>query len=881
MQGIFTKIGNILPPAESKLEIELRFFIDERKKAEVFTKSYSREISQEIAKKLIAKYAKLPGKVTQTINFIADSNIKQMTFINGEQQKGMMLHYSKQKVITPLLLLHNTLPAYRFAVNYETPIDEFSVSKATMARIRLRYTVQISENWQLDITLLKSVTDFSNPVKLKTAKSEMFFMIDAPTFCEKAPWDRADIIEYEMEFIGKKFTEDTLLEANEVFDFLDSETPGQTSTTVATTGDSDKYQSAIFEIAKFIRPKDANRFKKSDGLKQLSNQVIELDKNMFLKDLLPEITKYYITDKIDGARAMLYIKDKTCHVITKDLSTFMIDSSPDTYILDCEAYEKSYYIFDVMVFKGKSYIETPFEERMKLFDEAKSLHESFQTKTFELLNEDFQEQIRAFKKRTVPYETDGLILTPRDGKYNTMKVYKYKPKDKLSVDFVIKKCPDRLLGISPYMPKPGKTLYLLFSGMRQDTYTQLNLRFLAHYEEIFPGIDAKRPPKYFPYQFQPSDFTFGYLYWDSNPSLDGEVGEFVCAPCIEAQPYEAGDDLWQLHRVREDRKVELARGNYYGNYFKVAELTWMSYKNPLVIEDIDLKGANTYFQQHDNILQKASRNFNSYVKAKIFEQFAGNEWVMDLASGKGQDLFRYSTYSFKNVVFLEIDSVALLELTKRKYDLSDSNPIGIQMHQMDLNADYKHNIERLSDIQIPSTGMDLIICNFAFHYFLQSRKSLLNIAKFIAHYLKPGGRFVMTTFDAKDILKLLNENSGNWTVNAGSQIKYSIRKTDTDPKTYTSTVLEPIGQKIDVLLPFSNDQYYTEYMVNIDFIAEELQKLNFVLEIDQSFGEYLESFEKQNPKGYASMDANDKKYSSLYHYYCFYKKKITGGKKPR
>ena len=894
MQDLFDKVGSILPTKDSKLEIEVRYFIDERKKADVYSKTYPPDVVQEITKRLVQKYINSPASISQSINFIADDNIKQMTFINGEQQKDLLTHYRKKKIIKPVILLHNSLPAYRFTANFETPIEEFSVTKASIARIRLRYTIRVSDDWQLDITLVKNITDFSNPAKLKTAKSNMLFPIDTKTFVDKAPWAYADVIEFELEFIGKRFTLDSMIETNNIFDFL-VEADEQTITSdsaaniqISTEQQQKTYQSIIYEIAKLIKPKESHRFRQTEGLKQLSNQVIELDKNMFLKDVLPSIQNFYITDKIDGSRAVLYIYEGTCYVVTKELYSFPVETK-DTYILDCEEYlknsdtestsKKKYYIFDVMVYKGKSITEEPFESRLELFNEISTLHDSFDTKPFELLTKDFQAQLSKFKKRKVSYTTDGIILTPKDGPYTTMQVYKYKPIEKLSVDFVIKKCPDKLLGISPYNNKPGKTLYLLFSGMRLDTYKQLDLKLIKHYEDIFPGIDTHRLPKYFPIQFQPSDFTFAYLYWDSQPNLDNEVGEFVCGPCITNLQYSAGDDLWQLHKIRDDRKVELARGNYYGNYFEVAELTWMSYKDPLIIEDLDLTNLSNYFQQHDNILQKASRNYNSFVKAKIFEQFAKNEWVMDLASGKGQDLFRYSTYGFKNVVFLEIDPTALLELTKRKYDLRDSNPINVQIHQLDLNADYKSNIAELEDINIPTTGVDLIICNFAFHYFLKDRKSLINIGKFIANYLKPGGRFIFTTFDARAIIRLLNENSGTWTVKSGDQIKYSIKKTDTTQETYSTTVLEPIGQKIDVLLPFSNDKYYTEYLVNIDYIAEELQKLNFTLEVDQSFGEYLDAFKKQNPQGYAAMDANDKKYSSLYHYYCFYKKKVVGGKR--
>lgn len=874
------KIGRIIPSGNSKIEIELRYFLDERKKADVVSRMYPADQVILLAKDLITKYKNKPSAVSQTINFMNGRDVKQMVFINGEQQKDKMIHYTKTPVLSPITMLHRSLPAYRLAVGFETPIKEFAVSSAERARIRLRYTITLDE-WQIDITLLKTIEDFSNPANLKTAKNTMLFPITTANFIEKAPWDKAEVIELELEYIGKRFTAKSLLFADSLFDgtalneqFVRDEsmeewgiaTTSNQSSSSSSNSISAEYQSVIYQIAQLIRKHDAYKFKHADGLKQLSNQVIELDKNMFLQDVLHSIGNYFITDKIDGTRAMVYVNGTDVFVVSKDLTRFSLENNDlGVCIFDTEEYKDSYYIFDVMMIGGKQVSNLPFTDRMTYFEQAAKLHPKFKTKEFLRLTADFKKEIATWKKRKTPYETDGIILTPATEPYDTMTVYKYKPIEKLSIDFLIKKCPDRLLGIAPYVKKPGYTLYLLFSGVRSDSFIQQRLQFIKFYEELFPHIDGNNLPKYFPIQFEPSDFTFGYLYWDKKDNLDGEVGEFVCGKCING--HLSIDDpfgMWTLHKIRSDRKSDVARGNYFGNNYKIAELTWMSYKEPLVIEELE---TTNYFQEHDNPLQKATRNFNSFVKAQIFEQFAGTEWTIDLASGKGQDLRRYSTYKFRNVAFMEIDNVALLELIKRKHELRESPPIRILAHQLDLNAKFTDNITKLEDIKLPTEGVDLIMCHFAFHYFLADKKSLINVGKFIQHFLKPGGRFVFTTFDAKAVVQLLNENKGEWTVKTGEHIKYSIKKQ------YTTTFLDLIGQKVDVLLPFSNSQYYTEYLVNIDYISDELAKLGFTLENDQAFGEYLESYKKKNPMGFAAMNADDKKYSGLYHYYCFYKKK--------
>ncbi len=533
-----------------------------------------------------------------------------------------------------------------------------------------------------------------------------------------------------------------------------------------------------------------------------------------------------------------------------------------------------------MVWNDKVLSGLPFSKRLEYFDRAEKQFPILKQKPFIRLTQDFRDEIRALKNSKKPYETDGIILTPSDGLYEEMQVYKYKPIDKLSIDFLIKRCPQNLLGIHPYIPQ-GKTLYILYCGISKNVFHNLGMSLIKYYDETFKNINIRELPNYFPIQFSPSNKQYAYLYHSADDNLDGQVGEFR---------FNTADNIWELIKLRADRLIEVERGVYFGNNYKIAELTWMSYFNPLVIEDL---AETNYFQVADNTLHKASRSFNSFVKSQIFETFQETEWVMDLASGKGQDLFRYATNHMQNVLFLEIDDAALLELIQRKHDFgnkgigmkfqprnsqntrnttnkaynttNDSHAMRIYLQQMDLLTDYKENIEQLehSQLEIPSHGFGLIICNFALHYLIKSATTTTNIIKFINHYLKPGGRFIFTAFDGSEIVELLARNNGEW--KSTKPDKFSIKKQ------YTEDILQPVGQKISVLLPFSRDEYYDEYLVNIDYLEKEFAKYNISLEIDQSFSEYLEEYQRTQPKQFAEMDADDKLYTQLYHYYSFYK----------
>ena len=602
----------------------------------------------------------------------------------------------------------------------------------------------------------------------------------------------------------------------------------------------DSYQTIVYEIAKYLKPKILHKFKKDFGLKQVSNQVIELDKVTYLSELKDDITKYYITDKIDGKRTILYLDKNKSYAVNDKLTNIDINTD-DICILDTEYYDNNYYIFDVMVYNGLSLINMPFEERMEYFDKFANI----KTKPFVRLTDDYKNQIKQFKKEKKPYDIDGIIFTPFDGKYDTMKVFKYKPADKLTIDFLIKKSPNQ-------NDDNNKTLYYLFCGIKKRMFFKLRMRLLKSYEDIFKNIDTKKLPQYFPIQFEPSSNKHAYSFKSDNEHLDNKVGEFL---------YNIKKNKWTLKNIREDRNVDVERGNYFGNNYKVAEFIWMSRHDPLIIENDD--NDNVYFQEHNNILQKASRNYNSFVKSELFNRFKNTEWTMDLASGKGQDLFRYATYNMKNVIFLEIDKLALLELISRKFLFVDDekikNNMNILVQNVDLLDNYSDNIKAISNVY-NERYIDLIMCNFAFHYFVKNEESLENVCKLINHYLRKGGKFVFTAFNGNKIINLLENNYGNWMVKVGDKVKYEIRR-----KYSSDDLKKSIGQKIDVLLPFSNNSFYEEYLINIRTIENAFKKYNIVLETNNSFLSYINEY-----KG--NLDDDDKTYVNLYHYYIFMKK---------
>jgi SAM-dependent methyltransferase len=449
-----------------------------------------------------------------------------------------------------------------------------------------------------------------------------------------------------------------------------------------------------------------------------------------------------------------------------------------------------------------------------------------------------------------------------------MHVFKYKPMDKLTIDFLIKKCPQKLLGIKPYIRGANEHLYILFCGINKNAYYALSMQLIKYYEEMFPGITKAN--EYFPIQFETSDCIYAHIYKSKDENIDGEVGEFRLKN-VGGNEEEAKNYIpeWELVRIREDRRADVIHGSYFGNNYRVAELIWFNYKYPIIIEETKQIDAG-YFVSHESMKHKAIRNFNSFVKSNVFATFSDTDWVLDLASGKGQDLARYRDNRVRNLLCLEIDQTAIIELISRKHDLvmrkkhqfdnrSKYNQpendfhkgIKVLVNQMDLNNKYTDNIQQLE--RLPINTFNIIVCDFAFHYFLANKAALKNIIKFITHYLKPGGRFIFMSFDGAAVNNLLK--NGDY-IND----KFGIKKL------YKGHILLPIGQKISAKLPVNDTAFIEEYLVNIDYIEEEFKAVKMELEADEPFSKYLDKFKHEN------LDDIDKQFVSLYHVYIFYKK---------
>jgi hypothetical protein len=388
---------------------------------------------------------------------------------------------------------------------------------------------------------------------------------------------------------------------------------------------------------------------------------------------------------------------------------------------------------------------------------------------------------------------------------------------------------------------------------------------------MFKQINYK--DKYFPIQFSPSSNPYAYLFWSDNHNLDNNIIELS-----------RKNNEWNLFKIRTDRKIDMDRKTYYGNYFKIAECIWMNYTNPLTIENLcninkTLQlNTNNYFQQDNNDQYKFIRKFNNFVKNTLIKMYTQKnikygecfDWVIDLAAGKGQDLFKYIECDIKHILMIDIDKLALAEIVNRKYtyinNINSKHLAKIFIKQLDLSKPFKQNINSINEsyFGVPLNGVPLIVCNLALHYLIPNKTKIINFCNLLNKLLDSGGIFIFTAFNGKKIFDLLKD-SDEWNKYNGDKLLYSIKKKYTG-ETFTGT-----NQKIDVLLPFSNGEYYSEYLINDNLLESELAKKKINLINKDSFDIYLDKFKDYNQQFFTSLTGIDKEFISLYSFYIFHK----------
>jgi SAM-dependent methyltransferase len=724
----------------------------------------------------------------------------------------------------------------------------------------------INNDGTLTITLKKELT---NPLEFaKNIKSSIE---------DLSPSDLSDMSDNAYNSVSITFHTETITKQSvyEIVSLINS--------TMNVQNTDSEYQTELYELAKDIYrdPITISQFKYKSGFKRIGSSTIELSRPTFFKTILPNIDQYMITDKMDGLRAILIIEEMTSNkkVIGANIRAIsdMIYTVQETgkskknilkTVLDVEMLpDQSFHCFDVIMYKSKRLSGVHFGMRKEYFtqvDEMLKLYSIGQVKEFQQLEKNtFCKQITDFYNKKRNYHIDGLIFTPlgqpfkksnnrMDRQFNysypSTVSLKWKPKEQMTIDFYFMKMNDK---------------YVLCSGVDMNTFKRFGM-------SLFEGYEAPNTPnadKYFPVQFESYDGTFDNIWKPTDEdkkmlitndriydNFEGLVGEFQLSDekSILAKP--------KLLKIRYDRIQDVAKGEYFGNAYRYAELIWHSIKNPLEIKTMCDAKIDSYFASDDNDEYSAQRAFNSFVKTNLIEKYLFSTMgkrsrILDAMAGKGQDLARVIDIGFTEIIAIDKDIDALYEMLERKYNLRVKRK----------NAEARVNIKQIDLENVPEDfkiDVDCAMINFGIHYLCHDN-GLNDFVKLCTNSIKSGGRLLITALDGENVFQLLNTNP-LWKLTENGKIKYSIQKK------YSSKQFLPLNQTIGVLLPFSNGEMYDEYLVNFEYI--ETLFTEFKLVAYDNFQSLMKVAKKDNKHLYDKLTETDQKWVSMYSYMILEKK---------
>lgn len=609
-----------------------------------------------------------------------------------------------------------------------------------------------------------------------------------------------------------------------------------------------------FKIFKIMQSK--LKIHKAKSIKHILKQALSLNKFIYQNKILGS-DDWYVTEKTDGERAIIYYQanDKKLYLINSNISEIGLVFSEITqdFILDVEVItnkeSNSYYIIDILYWK-RLFDTFIFSERLAKLDELleQGNNKMLFKKQFHKVDKDNLEMLEKLyeeHKKSETYQIDGLIFN-NDKPYWDMDIYKWKPVELLTIDFLVKKADPKMIGLF-IKSKPGFQVYILFCGITYSLFQNLRMRRIECYFDLFPEQTTKA--KYFPIQFT------DYLYYrpDSEPDIDDQICEFSYIP----------GDGWKFIKIRLDKLRDYKKGLTYGNDYRTAESIWDIINNPLTMENL-VHPDKMYFSKTKENKDFPVTSFNSFVKTMLMNELKEYKLkkeltVIDLCAGKGQDLFRYAKNGVRNLYCFEKDLDALNELNSRKLTLKVGN-IAIQSFNVDLTEPYKNIVGLVEDHL-----SEYIYCNFAIHYLIYSKESLENFFNIVDHFLDLCGRFIFTCFDGQKVFELLKDKERVDFINSDGEAKYIIEKK------YKSKKLENYGQKISVKLPFNNEAY-DEFLINFDTIIDYFEKNGYELEKYGSFSNYLDRFSMHNKSVFEELTESDKQFISLYSYVSLWKK---------
>ena len=594
--------------------------------------------------------------------------------------------------------------------------DKVQSDSTSIARFKLRYRFKCIPNWVIDLTIVRQLNGQAISSHAKEIKTTMFVKPLDPfaNSFDSAPYK----FEIEAEYTGspENLTSEEILKAT-----------NKVSAAIGKDKITDSlFQNEIYYIATFVEenPHKLEKFRSEYGIKKLAPAVIPLNKAMY-RNMYPPVG-YSMSIKADGVHAFVSVHDKKCCVLADKFYEIPAPANVNqsqltmTTIVDCEliyttpsdakdlGFETR--IFDVIAVDGRKVTDEGFEKRIALAETASNIIKQFgikiSPKMFIQLTEQTPEGLKKEMDKVMeekyPFKTDGAILVEPGQIYRNTSNYKFKSIEDNTIDFLAMRCPPSVLGRPPFVDRKDSKLYLLFNGITPEAYHKMGFKKCKGYEDIFGKTKvSEHRSNYFPIQFSPSDCPLAYLYQHPNVATPQDVHENIvelrCKDAAASKQTTKGTKgseaivgvgsfhtettcsaaggitqlpNWELVKIRDSGLSELTRKRYFGNNFRITELTWINYLDPFPYKQLWNGPVGSYFKREKSGIYFAQTAYTSFIKSRRIQSYHDYDRIYDFGAGQGQDLKRYMDAQVKFLMVLDKDRTALAELSRRKFDIA-------------------------------------------------------------------------------------------------------------------------------------------------------------------------------------------------------------------
>ena len=580
------------------------------------------------------------------------------------------------------------------------------------------------------------------------------------------------------------------------------------------------------------------------------------------KDKISNLYKYEysVTDKADGDRVFLFVNQMgDVYFMDNNLNKiFKTDIKCDKQkggisILDGEMVRvdnQIYFLaFDIFYFNNTDLRGNNDYLLKRRLEILQNLVKSFsKTQFYSVICKDyyFGNVFSASKKildsvNEMTCKNDGLIFTPVNEPYPKTKKWssllKWKPAELNTIDFfAVKIGSDNNIG--------KWQLYVQGTLPSNDTFGKRQTTQIVLFDiEKLSGTNEQNVVTYqttFPDNL--IDETTNTYY------INNTVIEFV---------WNSNDKKFVPLRTRWDKTNNPKK---HGNYSKVACNIWNNIHNP-IDKDFLCQFYSSKQKDKSDVYFEKMRRFHNKIKEQLYNKYCKNtNWLLELCSGKGGDMHKWTFNNIKNVHGYDISERNITECKRRINGLSkqDRASLNYNFYNLDLTKDdscdiiYKNN---------PS-NFDVICCQFGFHYFFECKNHFDNIMKILDTSLHTDGYFIITFLDDTRINELFEKSKRTCSYEQNGEVIYFLER---DLHTDNTKIF---GNRLKITLNGDNilGEGSDEWIINYNNLLQSMEVAGFDCIETQLFQDsYDKSFD---------LSVCEKNISFLNRYCVFKKRKV-------